>query len=156
LIVVIVLNVIGWPIIHMLISKLAFQKSLSDFESPRWYLQTFAWENRGRFYERYLKVKQWKKLLPDGAKILGHSFSKNSVRSKDPAYLKEFVLETKRGEWAHWLTICCAPIFFIWNPLWADMVMVGYALVANLPCIIAQRYNRQVIERMLARKRRLQ
>ena len=24
-------------------------------------------------------------------------------------------------------------LFFLWNPLWADLVMAAYAIVANLP-----------------------
>ena len=149
---VLTLNVIGWPLIHLLVSKLAFRKSLSDFENPAWYMRGFAWEKQGKFYEQSLGVKKWKKRLPDGAKLLGHAFSKNSVKSRDPEYLNNFVLETRRGEWAHWVTICFAPIFFLWNPLWAKLVMVAYALLANFPCIIAQRYNRQVIERILKRR----
>ena len=39
--------------------------------------------------------------------------------------------------------------FFLWNPCWADLVMVAYALAANLPCILAQRYNRSRFQRLL-------
>ena len=46
----------------------------------------------------------------------------------------------------------CAPVFFLWNPWWADLVMVAYALAANLPCILAQRYNRLRFQRLLARR----
>jgi glycosyl-4,4'-diaponeurosporenoate acyltransferase len=40
------------------------------------------------------------------------------------------------------------PIFFVWNPPWACWLMTVYALGANLPCILAQRYNRLAFERM--------
>jgi len=154
MIAVLVANVLGWPLIHFLVSKWAFQKKLSDFEKDRWYYKPFFWERDGRFYERVLKIKRWKRLLPDGARMLGHGFSKNSIKSRDPIYLKNFILETRRGEWAHGVTLCFAPVFFIWNPLWADLVMLGYALIANLPCIAAQRYNRIVIQRLLGKTRR--
>ena len=35
---------------------------------------------------------------------------------------------------------------------WADLIMVVYAVSANLPCILAQRYNRARIQRLLARR----
>jgi len=46
----------------------------------------------------------------------------------------------------------CLPIFSIWNPLWAGWVMVIYAIAANLPCILAQCYNRSIVRR-IARSR---
>ena len=46
----------------------------------------------------------------------------------------------------------CAPLFFLWNPWWADLIMLTYALMANLPCIFAQRYNRLRFQRLLARR----
>jgi glycosyl-4,4'-diaponeurosporenoate acyltransferase len=45
----------------------------------------------------------------------------------------------------------CFPVFFIWNPLWACFVMVAYALAANVPFIIVQRYNQLVLTRICAR-----
>jgi len=45
------------------------------------------------------------------------------------------------------------PIFFLWNPWWADLIIVIYAVAANVPCILAQRYNRLRFHRLLARKR---
>ncbi|MCF7734052.1 MAG: hypothetical protein K9N23_20380 [Akkermansiaceae bacterium] len=38
-----------------------------------------------------------------------------------------------------------------WNSWWADAVMAAYAIAANLPCILAQRYNRLRLRRLLAR-----
>jgi hypothetical protein len=34
---------------------------------------------------------------------------------------------------------------------WADLIMVGYGLAANLPCTLAQRYNHPRLRRVLAR-----
>jgi glycosyl-4,4'-diaponeurosporenoate acyltransferase len=43
----------------------------------------------------------------------------------------------------------CFPVFFTWNPPWACWVMVGYAIFANAPCIIAQRYNRLILTKLV-------
>ena len=67
---------------------------------------------------------------------------------RNPAYVAQFLIETRRAEIAHWFMLGCLPIFFIWNPPWARWVMAVYALAANLPCICAQRYNRLVLNRI--------
>ena len=36
-------------------------------------------------------------------------------------------------------------------PWWLGIAMAGYAVVANVPCILVQRYNRARLERMLTR-----
>lgn len=146
---VVILNIIGWPLIHVVVSKLAFRRELSSFDPCSALFRERSFESRGRFYERYFRIKSWKRLLPDGAAVLGQGFRKKNLRSRKPEYLKEFYLETCRGEWAHWVTLAAAPLFFLWNPLWADVVMLTYALVANLPCILVQRYNRLTLARLL-------
>jgi glycosyl-4,4'-diaponeurosporenoate acyltransferase len=35
-----------------------------------------------------------------------------------------------------------APVFCLWNPTWAFLILLTYGLLANLPCIATQRYNR--------------
>lgn len=43
-------------------------------------------------------------------------------------------------------------LFFIWNPLWAGFIMIAYAILANLPFILTQRYNRPRLQRLLQLK----
>jgi glycosyl-4,4'-diaponeurosporenoate acyltransferase len=47
--------------------------------------------------------------------------------------------------------IACVVFFLPWNPWWADLVIVTYAIAANLPCILVQRYNRGRLSKLLAR-----
>jgi glycosyl-4,4'-diaponeurosporenoate acyltransferase len=148
---VIVLNVLGWPLIHLLVSKLAFARARHGFDPEAWLYRPRSWEGEGRLYERLFRIKRWKSWLPDGAALLGNPFTKKRLQRRDAAYLHDFRFETCRGEWAHWITLSCAPIFFLWNPLWADLVMIIYALAANLPCILVQRYNRLLLRRILLR-----
>ena len=107
-----------------------------------------AWETA--FYTRFASIRAWKQLLPDGAPWL-KGFAKRTLRSKETQYLQTFVHETRRGEAAHWLMMISGGLFFLWNPLWADAVMAGYAVAANLPCILTQRYNRARLLRLLRR-----
>jgi glycosyl-4,4'-diaponeurosporenoate acyltransferase len=62
-------------------------------------------------------------------------------------------METCRGEAVHWIVLFCSGLFFLWNPQWLAWCMVVYAILANLPCIIVQRYNRLRMARVLARSR---
>ncbi|WP_264501963.1 hypothetical protein [Luteolibacter flavescens] len=102
---------------------------------------------------KLLAVKRWKHLMPDGASWFRGGFSKASLKGGDPSHLRRFVVETRRGEACHWAALATGPVFFLWNPLWADAVMVSALLLLNLPCIAIQRYNRIRFERLLAKYR---
>ena len=112
---------------------------------------TRKWERGGLIYVKYFKVKSWKSKLPDAATWFEGGFPKKKLLRRDLNYLHEFRTETCRGEAAHWATMFCCPLFFVWNPLWASLAMIAYAVLSNVPCIVTQRYNRVVIERMLVK-----
>ncbi len=106
----------------------------------------------GRAYERLLAIKAWKDLVPDGAAWFRSGFSKASLHQRDASYLRRFAGETRRGELCHWAFLAVVPVFFLWNPWWADAFIAIYALGANLPCILIQRYNRARLARVLSRR----
>ncbi|WNR45315.1 glycosyl-4,4'-diaponeurosporenoate acyltransferase CrtO family protein [Paenibacillus roseipurpureus] len=110
-----------------------------------WY-RLFAWEKSGKLWQKLLLVKRWKGRLIDGTAILKKGYGKKKLHGTRVSDLKVFAAETKRAELTHWLSIVPAPLFFIWNPIWAGWVMILYAGMFNLPFIIVQRYNRGRIE----------
>jgi glycosyl-4,4'-diaponeurosporenoate acyltransferase len=142
-----VANVLGWPILQIAISFIAVRIPSRVFASDTWLTTPRTWEQDGRVYRRWLAIRKWKYLLPDGASWLG-GFAKKKLLGRNPACIAQFLIETRRAEIAHWLMLCCVPIFFVWNPPWACWVMVVYAFGANMPCILAQRYNRLVLSRI--------
>ena len=144
---IIILNLAGWAGIQMGLAWLFTRLPLSWFHPA----PPFRWERGGGFYERVLLVKRWKHFLPDGSSWFSGGFAKASLTRSHPDYLRRFLRETWRGELCHWTAIACVPLFFLWNPWWGNLIIVSYALIANLPCIVAQRYNRVRIERVLAR-----
>ena len=143
-----ILNISGWPVIQLSLASLFLRLPDSWFRAPR----TFAWEKSGRFYERGFGIKRWKDSLPDAAGWFGGGFAKRNLASSDTAYLERFIRETWRGELCHWSAMALAPVFFLWNPWWASLVMLTCALLLNLPCILAQRYNRARMQRLLLNK----
>jgi glycosyl-4,4'-diaponeurosporenoate acyltransferase len=150
-----VANVLGWPVIHMVIAYVALQWPQGCLERDSWITAPRRWERKGHLYRDCLAIRRWKRLLPDGAPWLS-GFSKKNLRARDPIYVARFLVETRRAEIAHWCMLACLPVFFLWNPLWARWVMTGYAFAANLPCIVVQRYNRFALDRMVRSRYRVQ
>lgn len=144
---IIALNVGGWLALQMGLAW-AFTKMPLAWFGPG---KTRAWERDGRVYERLCRIKAWKHRLPDAARWFGGGFAKGTLAGMNRDYLERFARETWRGELCHWFALACAPIFFLWNPWWGDLIIVAYALAANLPCILAQRYNRARFQHLLAR-----
>ena len=117
-------------------------------------LRLRGWERGGRTYDRLLWIKAWKDRLPEAGALFRDGFSKRRARH-DRAYLHELQVATRRAERAHWAILALSPTFFLWIPAfgmpwWLAVVMVGYGVVANVPCILVQRYNRGRFARILS------
>ena len=140
--VIVVLDIVGWFVIHMGMAYLFTRFPEQWFDSGSSLFRARSWERGGFLYERVFGVKRWKSFLPDGAALFKGGFRKKHLADAGGAYVQRFIVETCRGEAAHWAVILCTPVFFVWNYGWANPVMVVYALSANVPCILTQRYNR--------------
>ncbi|XHR29632.1 MAG: glycosyl-4,4'-diaponeurosporenoate acyltransferase [Chthoniobacteraceae bacterium] len=143
------INVLGWPVIHIAVSWGATQLPLDTFAPESWMFRPRKWEKGGAIYAHCVAIKRWKGCLPDAAPWFRKGFPKNKLAALAPDYLERFIQETCRSEAAHWMTMAAAPIFFLWNFWWVDLIMVFYAIMANLPCILTQRYNRLRLTRLL-------
>jgi glycosyl-4,4'-diaponeurosporenoate acyltransferase len=148
----IVVNVLAWLVIHLGVAWAGTQLRAERFSPQSWICRARRWEGGGRFYEKVFGVKLWKDRLPDGAALFRGGFRKKQLNARDPQYLARFVRETCRGEIVHWVVLSAAPVFFLWNPPWAGAVMIFYAVIANLPCILAQRYNRLRLTRLMEKR----
>ncbi len=143
------LNVVGIPVIHLGISWLFVRMVPAWFNPASTLFQERDWERGGEFYQRVFRVRSWKGLLPDAAPWFG-GFAKGRMKDKDPVYLRNFILETCRSEAAHLAQIPGILFTLIWNP-WpvAAIVMVIYAVVSNLPCLLLQRFTRARLRHFL-------
>jgi glycosyl-4,4'-diaponeurosporenoate acyltransferase len=147
-----VANILGWPVVHLTIGFVSVRLPSEFFARDNWLTAARSWEANGRLYREWMGIRKWKPLLPDGAPLFG-GFAKGKLFARDAEYLRNFMLETRRAEIAHWCMLGCVPIFFLWNPPWACWVMTAYAFAANLPCILAQRYNRLMLQRVAQNQR---
>lgn len=109
------------------------------------------WERRGRAYER-LHIRRWKDRLPELGAVFRGGVSKRSLRSAGTPDLERFARETRRAELVHWAIPIVTPVFALWNPPWLLLAMVAYAVIANLPCLLVQRYNRGRLLRLIERR----
>ncbi|MBN2310978.1 MAG: glycosyl-4,4'-diaponeurosporenoate acyltransferase [Candidatus Hydrogenedentes bacterium] len=148
----VIVNVAAWPAIHMAAAWAGTQLPVAWFNPAQWLYRERALERGGRLYERVFAIRRWKRRLPDGAALFKKGFRKKRLQTTERDYLLRFVQETCRGEAVHWAVLACSTLFFLWNPWWVGLIMVSYAILANVPCIFAQRFNRIRLARMAASK----
>ena len=148
----ILIDIAAWFVIHMGVSYFMTHIPLSSFDTGFWLYKQRKWEKDGKIYKRIFGLKNWKKRLPDGAAIFKEGFEKKHLKKLDNVYLDNFIRETCRAELTHWIVLFIGPVFLIWNLWWVGIVMIVYAISANLPCIISQRYNRIRLKRVLFKR----
>lgn len=142
------LNVFGILAAHLILAKLSIMLPAKWFEKERWWSRSFTFEDGGKFYERVFFIKKWKKYLPDGAKLFKGGFAKKNLQENSVEYYEQFILETRRAEFSHWIQILPALLFYLFNPLWASIVITVYFIFINLFPIVAQRYVRPKLTKL--------
>jgi glycosyl-4,4'-diaponeurosporenoate acyltransferase len=149
---VVLANVVGWAVWMLLVGWCAHRVALHRLDHDTWLTRPRHVERGGRWYESAWRIRIWKDWLPEGGAFFPGGFAKRSVALGDPQVMTRFVAETRRAEYAHWVMMAGAPLFFLWNPWWADVVIVAFAVGVNLPCLVVQRYNRLRLTRVLHRR----
>ena len=139
----VVIDFIAWFIIHMGVVLLIIHIPSKSFDPEGWLFRSRRWEKNGNIYTKIFKIRKWKEYLPDGSKLLKYkSFPKKHLDEKNGLYFNSFLQETCRAELTHWIIMLFGPLFFLWNKPGVGLIMICYALIENLPLVVAQRYNR--------------
>lgn len=134
---IIILNITGWLLVQLGLAWIFVRLPGSWFQTT-----SIRRNNNNKLYEKLFFIRRWKPFLPDGGQWVGGDFQKRHLSGKNAEYLIRFVTETRRGEVCHWCALALTPMFAVWNPSGYFVINLGYAIVANLPCILVQRYNR--------------
>lgn len=143
------LNALGIPVAHLGISWAYTKMPLAYFKPDRLPFRKMPGESR-KAYDSLFRVRSWKQILPDAAPWFG-GFAKKNLRTSDTEFLRCFRAETCRSEAAHWAQTLAISGFCIWTPWpWAVVILL-YAFVSNLPCIVLQRQNRLRLSTILQR-----
>lgn len=140
---------IVWPLLQLIVTLIFNFLNPSLFNPNFFILKEYKWEKKGQIYKTVFKINKWKHLLPDGAKVHKNGFRKKNIKTFDDEYLNKFIIETGRAELSHWCQIIPFWIFGFWCPFFVIWIMLLYALLVNFPCILAQRYNRPRLVRIL-------
>lgn len=146
---IIIIDILAWFIIHMSVAYLTTQVSSGYIHTQSWIYRERDWEKGGKLYEKVFRIRKWKDMLPDGAALFKKGFRKRTMTSVTKEYMQQFIVELCRAELVHWIVILFSLLFFIWNYWWVGIIMIVYALIANVSCILAQRYNRIRFRRIL-------
>ena len=100
-------------------------------------------EKEGLFYEKAFKISRWKPYLPDGG-----TYKKKHLKDFSLSGLEKFIIESKRAELSHILGLYPFVFFILFTPWYCLPILGVYALIVNVPCWMAQRYNRPRVQRL--------
>lgn len=113
--------------------------------------KSLPFEANGTFYEKYLKIHLWKDLIPQFSKMFHFGYRKDKIPVRDIPHYEMFMIETIRAEITHILLILFSPLYYIcFSKGWALFAVMA-SIIANLPCIVIQRYNRIRISKIITR-----
>ncbi len=117
-------------------------RALNDnhFDYNKYIYREKYWENNGKWYNKWIKIKSWKNFLPQY--ISKNGFSKKSLTSLSLTYIDRFILETCRAEWAHKNCMWVAVLIVLINKILMGITFCTVVLLINLPYVCIQRYNR--------------
>ena len=146
----IVLCFIVWPVLQVGAALICLYLPDRFFSPDSIFFRTYSFEKEGLIYDRIFRIRRWKHLLPDGGMIYKkRGFRKKKLDNFSKENLNRFLIESSRGEFTHLLAILPFWIFGFFTPARVVLYMFLYALIVNLPCIIAQRYNRPRVRRLI-------
>jgi glycosyl-4,4'-diaponeurosporenoate acyltransferase len=115
-----------------------------------WLTRPRPFEDRGRWYDRHLRVRWWKDRLPEAGGWFRGGVAKDRIRSFRTEDLERLTAETRRAEWVHWANVGFGFTFAAWTDPPVAGIMVAFGLATHLPFVIVQRYNRARLLHVLA------
>jgi glycosyl-4,4'-diaponeurosporenoate acyltransferase len=114
-------------------------------------LTRMPWEKPAFF--RRLGIPRLARRLPEMGDTFGGT-SKASLPGTSPMELADYLVEVRRAEWVHWVSIVSAFVLFAFNPWWLALAFVIVVALGNLPFVLVLRNNRFRIQRILEGGRR--
>lgn len=148
---VVAIDVVAWASLSAVVGFTASKLPDAVFARETALTRIRPFEQGGRRWERWLRVRRWKDHLPEAGGFFG-GVSKRHLAGRHA--VAQQLIETRRAEWAHVALLAVAPAFALGNPPALAAAMVGYAVVANVPCIVIVRVNRARFLRVQARLER--
>ena len=148
----VVLDIAAWGILSTAVGYAGHRIPVARLDHDTAFSRLRGFEDGGRLYTR-LGIRRWKDHLPEAGALFRGGVSKRGLAGHDPATLGRLVVETRRAEWVHRTLLAASLLFTLWNPPVLAVTMVAYGVVANVPCLVVQRYNRARLLRVLRPRR---
>jgi glycosyl-4,4'-diaponeurosporenoate acyltransferase len=146
-------SVLAWLFIGFSTGFVLHRVPVKRFDHDTWLTRPRRFEDEGNFYQRKLKIRKWKDRLPEKGDLFPDGFSKRHLTNRSTEHLERFMAETRRAETVHWLNLSAGPLFLIWCRPLLGAFMIVFGVVAHLPFVMVQRYNRERLGRLLRRRR---
>ena len=147
-----VLCFLAWIVISLSASFLSIYLPDKVLNPNSFLFRSRKFEKGGQIYEDIFRVRKWKQWLPDGGALWGkRGYKKKRLEDYTEENLGRFLVESCRAELTHWIIILAVGVFGFFIPASSLWGMLLYALLANLPCIIVQRYNRPRVQELLSK-----
>ena len=141
-----------WVFIGFLTGWHYHRQPAARFAVDNWLTGPRDFEAGWRWYQRRLRIRAWKDKLPEKGDLFRGGFSKRHLTDRSTLHLERFVAETRRAEMVHWSNLTAGPVFLIWCPPLLGGCMIAFGILAHLPFITVQRYNRERLTAILARR----
>ena len=131
-----------WALLQLAASGICLWIPDRYFDCRRFPFRAYGWEKGGEVYQKWLRVHQWKKYLPDGGALRGEDYRKKTLAHLSEEHMTRFLTESCRAEATHFVAILPFWVFGFLAPPEVIVYMLIYALAVNVPCMLVQRYNR--------------
>ena len=151
----VLVSCVAWALIGVVTGVGWVAVDRSHLQHDGWLTRPRRFEDDGRWYRRRLRIRSWKDRLPEMGDLFPGGTSKRQLPGTSTAALLAFAAETRRAELVHWSNVAAGPLFLLWCPPLLGACMVAFGVVAHLPFIAVQRYNRFRLEAIVARRARL-
>ena len=140
---IILINFVLMIFWHLIVLVICRSLPRSFFNCKRFSYRPHKWEQNGKFYVKWLKIKKWKDRLPQYVATGG--FSKRRLESFEKInkeYIGMFISETCRAEWNHYACSLYFIVSLLINDWPYSLIFSLIPVIANLPFFLIQRYNR--------------
>lgn len=142
-------NVAFWAVSHSVSGYVAHRLPSDRLEEDGPVLRLRRAEQEGEVYRRVFRIHRWKDRLPEAGALFPGGISKRNLLTRDWRGVDRLLVETRRAESGHWMSLVPLPLCALWNPPWGVAAMVTYGLGVNAPFIAVQRFNRGRCQRIL-------
>ena len=133
---------LGWMLWSLLVGYAGHRLPLAALEHDNGLTRPRPWGETRSGYERNLRIRAWKKWLPDAGDLFPGGVRKQALVGRDTTTLRRLVAETRRAElvhvalWPFWLVTA------LWLPPEGVLINLVFDTAFNLPCLWVQRFNR--------------